>query len=250
MMVGPLHASAKPVLKNGCCVPASAPGADWGGNAAGLTFHVAPLHEPLSSTMDVLVVGGTGTIGSAVVDTLSPRHDVTAVGHTSGELQVDLADPESIDRLYDAVGPQDAVLSCAGEAAFGELLELTTDDFSRSLSNKLMGQVHLVRHGLNVVRDGGSFTLTSGVLSQEPMPGSAAISLVNAGVEGFVRAAALEAPRDIRVNVVSPPWVAETLDEMGEDPSDGLPAAAVAEAYRMSLEGDMTGETLDARALA
>lgn len=37
---------------------------------------------------------------------------------------------------------------------------------------------------------------------------------------------------------------------MGEDPSDGLPAAAVAEAYRTSLEGDMTGETLDARALA
>lgn len=197
--------------------------------------------------MDVLVVGGTGTIGSAVVDTISDQHDVTVAGHTSGEVTVDLADPESIERLYDTVGPQDAVLSCAGEAAFGELDELTDDDFSLSLSNKLMGQVNLVRHGLNAVRDAGVFTLTSGILSQEPMPGSAAISLVNAGVEGFVRAAALEAPRDIRVNVVSPPWVAETLDAMGEDPSDGLPAATVAEAYRATLEGDMTGETLDVR---
>jgi NAD(P)-dependent dehydrogenase (short-subunit alcohol dehydrogenase family) len=197
--------------------------------------------------MDVLVVGGTGTIGRAVVDTLADEHDVTVAGHTSGEVQVDLADSDSIAQLYDTAGPLDAVLSCAGEAAFGALDELSDDDFSLSLSNKLMGQVNLVRHGLDAVRDGGVFTLTSGVLSQEPMPGSAAISLVNAGVEGFVRAAALEAPRDIRVNVVSPPWVAETLEAMGEDPSDGLPAATVAEAYRASLEGDMTGETIDAR---
>jgi NAD(P)-dependent dehydrogenase (short-subunit alcohol dehydrogenase family) len=200
--------------------------------------------------MDILVVGGTGTIGSAVVGALSDQHDVTVAGHTSGEVQVDLAEPESIRQLYDTVGPQDAVLSCAGEAAFGALDELSDDDFQLSLSNKLMGQVNLVRHGLDAVRDGGGFTLTSGVLSQEPMPGSAAISLVNAGVEGFVRAAALEAPREIRVNVVSPPWVAETLEEMGEDPGRGLPAATVAEAYRKSLEGDMTGETIDARTVA
>jgi len=200
--------------------------------------------------MDALVVGGTGTIGSAVVDLLSPQHDVTVAGHTSGEVQVDLADPSSIDQLYSTVGPVDAVLCCAGEAAFGALDELDEEDFDVSLSNKLMGQVNLVRHGLDAVSDGGVFTLTSGVLSQEPMPGSAAISLVNAGVEGFVRAAALEAPRNIRVNVVSPPWVAETLEAMGEDPSDGFPAATVAEAYRASLEGEMTGKTIDARTVA
>ncbi|MFB6097561.1 MAG: short chain dehydrogenase [Salinibacter sp.] len=200
--------------------------------------------------MDVLVVGGTGTIGSAVVNTLSDRHNVTVAGHTSGEVQVDLAEPDSIAQLYDTVGAVDAVLSCAGEAAFGALDELDDEDFELSLSNKLMGQVNLVRHGLDVVRDGGVFTLTSGVLSQEPVPGSAAISLVNAGVEGFVRAAALEAPREIRVNVVSPPWVSETLEEMGEDPEAGLPAATVAKAYRKSLEGNMSGETIDARDVA
>ena len=200
--------------------------------------------------MHVLVVGGTGTIGSAVVDVLSEQHNVTVAGHTSGEVQVDLADSDSIDQLYDTVGPLDAVLSCAGEAAFGSLDELGDDDFALSLSNKLMGQVNLVRRGLDAVREGGVFTLTSGVLSQEPMPGSAAISLVNAGVEGFVRAAALEVPRDIRGNVVSPPWVAETLAAMGEDPEGGLPAATVAQAYRKSLTGDMTGETIDARTVA
>lgn len=200
--------------------------------------------------MNVLIVGGTGTIGTAVVDTLSDQHDVTVAGHTSGEVQVDLAEPDSIDRLYDAVRSLDAVVSCAGEAAFGALDELSDDDFALSLSNKLMGQVNLVRRGLDAVRDGGVFTLTSGVLSREPMPGSAAISLVNAGVEGFVRAAALEMPRECRVNVVSPPWVKETLEAMGEDFSPSLPAATVAEAYRTSLEGDMTGTVIDARTVA
>jgi len=193
--------------------------------------------------MSILVVGGTGTIGSAVVEALGDR-DVVAAGHTSGDVQVDLADPASIDALYRTVGAVDAVLSCAGEAAFGALDALSDEDFERSLSNKLMGQVNLVRRGLDAMADDGVFTLTSGVLSQEPVEGSAAISLVNAGLEGFVRAAALEAPRGIRVNVVSPPWVAETLEEMGADFSPSRPAATVAEAYLDSLQGTQTGATI------
>lgn len=199
--------------------------------------------------MSILVVGGTGTIGSAVVEELD-EYDVIVAGHTSGEVQVDLADPSSVEQLFQTVGPVDAVLSCAGEAAFGALDELADDDFDVSLSNKLMGQVNLVRRGLDAVADGGVFTLTSGVLAQEPIEGSAAISLVNAGLEGFVRAAALEMPRGIRINVVSPPWVDETLEAMGMDVPDSLPAATVAAAYRASLEGTQNGVTIDARDLA
>lgn len=200
--------------------------------------------------MKILVVGGTGTIGSAVVETLEGDHDVVVAGHTSGEVQVDLADSSSIAQLYETVGAVDAVVSCAGEAAFGALGELEDEDFDVSVSNKLMGQVNLVRRGLEAVEDDGVFTLTSGVLSQEPMAGSAAISMVNAGLEGFVRAAALEAPRGIRVNVVSPPWVEETLDELGMEGPEGLPAADVATAYRASIEGEQNGETIDAREVA
>jgi NAD(P)-dependent dehydrogenase (short-subunit alcohol dehydrogenase family) len=113
-----------------------------------------------------------------------------------------------------------------------------------------MGQVNLVRIGSRYGNDSGSFTLTSGVLARESMPGSAAISLVNSGLEGFVRAAALERPRNVRVNVVSPPWVSETLSAMGMDPSGGMPAAQVAKAYVQSVEGEGTGEVIDARTFA
>jgi NAD(P)-dependent dehydrogenase (short-subunit alcohol dehydrogenase family) len=201
--------------------------------------------------MDILLIGASGTIGSAIDDALSAKHNLVRVGRTSGDVHADLSDPDSIEALYDEVGSFDAVVSAAGNAAFNPLLDLSDDDFELSLSSKLMGQVNLVRYGLPHIRTEAnpSFTLVSGVLSQEPMPGSAAISMVNSGVEGFARAAALEAD-DVRVNVVSPPWVSETLEAMGEDPSDGLPAATVAEAFVDSVEGDMTGEVIDARKYA
>ncbi|GMV48590.1 short chain dehydrogenase [Nitrospirales bacterium NOB] len=197
--------------------------------------------------MRVIVIGGTGTIGSAVVSALAARHEVVTVGHRKGMHQVDLASPDSITALFKAVGTCDAVISTAGSAKFGSFDDLTYDDYFVGLKNKLMGQANLVRIGKAFVTNHGSFTLTSGVLSREPMKGSASISMVNAGLEGFVRAAALELPRGLRVNVVSPPWVTETLIARGMDPSIGIPADKVAHSYLASLEGTMTGQTIGPR---
>jgi NAD(P)-dependent dehydrogenase (short-subunit alcohol dehydrogenase family) len=66
-----------------------------------------------------------------------------------------------------------------------------------------------------------AITLTSGILSRKPMVGGAVVSLVNAGLEGFARAAALEVPQGIHVNVVSPPWVTEPNKALKMDPSPG-----------------------------
>ena len=196
--------------------------------------------------MKVLVVGATGTIGQAVVDALSARHEVVPVSHRQGALRVDIADKASIARLFEAAGRVDAVVCTAGAARFRPYASLSDEDFEFSLANKLMGQVNLVRTGASAVADGGSFTLSSGILSRSPMPGSAAVSLVNAALEGFARAAALELPRGIRINVVSPGWVTETLRALKMDPSTGTPAAVVARAYVRSVEGTDTGKVIDA----
>jgi len=195
--------------------------------------------------MRILVVGATGTIGRAVVAALSPRHDIVPVTRRHTAITADLARPDSIRALYQALGQVDAVVCAAGDAKFAPLDQLSDSDFQFSLNNKLLGQVNLVRYGFAHVRDGGSFTLTSGILARAPMPGSAAVSLVNSGLEGFTRAAALEAPRGIRVNVVSPPWVTETLQALGMDPSQGLPAASVARSYVESVEGKQSGVVLE-----
>ncbi len=200
--------------------------------------------------MKVMVIGATGTIGRAVVDKLSARHEIVKVGHKSGDYRVDIGSADSIKKLYEAIGPVDAVVSAAGLAKFAPLDQLTDEDFLLSVNNKLMGQVNLVRIGCRYVRDNGSFTVTSGVLSREPMKGSAAISLVNAGLDGFVRAATIELPRGMRVNAVSPVWVKETLKALGMDSATGMPAQQVALAYVESVEGTRNGEVLDARSFA
>ncbi len=199
--------------------------------------------------MRIIVVGATGTIGGAVMAALAGKgHDVLGVSSKSTPIAVDISDPRSIASFYARIGKVDALISAAGAARFKPFAQLTDEDFAFSLRNKLMGQVNLVRLGLDHVNDGGSFTLTSGVLARTPMPGSGVISLVNAGLEGFTRAAALEAPRRVRVNIVSPPWVTETLVKFGMDPSIGLPAETVARAYVDSVTGSQTGTVIDPRA--
>ena len=194
--------------------------------------------------MRILLVGASGTIGKAIAAALRPRHDLVEASRHKSHERVDLTDEDSIRYLYHRLGRLDAVIVAAGQAAFKPLRELTDQDFSFSLRSKLMGQVNLVRVGVSEVHDRGSFTLTSGILSQQPAPGSSAVSLANAGVEAFVRAAALELPRGLRINVVSPSWVSETLRAMGRDPAGGLPAADVAQSYVESVEGTQTGAVI------
>jgi NAD(P)-dependent dehydrogenase (short-subunit alcohol dehydrogenase family) len=195
--------------------------------------------------MRILIIGSTGTIGSKVVEALKDRHDILAA-HRGGQIAVDIDDADSIKRMFEGVGSVDAVVVTAGGAAFAPLEKLTDADFNLSLHSKLMGQVNVVRFGLQSVRSGGSFTLTSGVLASHPMQGSAAVSLANAGIEGFARAAALELSGRARVNVVSPGWISETLVAMGRDGSGGTPAAVVAKAYVRAVEGSETGAVIDA----
>lgn len=194
--------------------------------------------------MRILVVGASGTIGRAVVEALSHGNEVIRASSKTSPTKVDISNPNSIRGMYHSLGRVDHVVCCAGNAKFGPLDQLSDDDFRFCLDNKLMGQVNLVRYGFENVNDGGSFTLTSGVLAHMPMKGSGAISLVNAGLEGFARAAALEAPRRIRVNVVSPPWVTETLIAFKMDPKDGVPAAEVAKAYVKVVTGRDSGRTV------
>ncbi len=200
--------------------------------------------------MKVVVVGATGTIGKAVADALEKRgHEVTRASRKS-VVHVDIQDKGSLIALFVGRKDVDAVVCCAGGAGWGPLGNLSDDDFALSLSYKLMGQVNVVRVAKDKVKDGGSITVTSGILATKPMPGSAAVSLVNAGLEGFVRAAGLEMQRGVRVNVVSPPWVKESLRARKMDDSNGLAAEEVAKAYVAAIEGQANGQVLEATRFA
>ena len=198
--------------------------------------------------MKILVIGATGTIGKSV-STLFEEHGhiVIRAGHRNGDYTVDLGSKDSIRSLFEEIGQMDAVVSTAGAAKFAALKDLSDADFQLALNNKLMGQVNLVRVGSEHVNDNGSITLTSGILAHEPMPGSATISMANGALESFAMAAALELGPRIRVNVVSPAFVIETMEMMGMDSTHGISAADTAKAYLSAIRGSNNGDTLDIR---
>lgn len=194
--------------------------------------------------MKVIIIGGTGTIGSAVAKELSLRNEVIVVGNKRGELQCDITSESSIRQLFEKVGEFHAVVVAAGRAHFEDFHLMTSEKYQVGLNSKLMGQVNIVSIGCQYIQQKGSFTLTSGCLSHDPIRTGSSASMVNSAIEGFVRAAAIETPKGIRINVVSPTILRESLKDygpffLGFEPVD---ASRVALAYSKSVEGLQTGQ--------
>lgn len=195
--------------------------------------------------MKILLIGAHGTIGSAIDHELSPRHEIVRIGRKSGDFQVDISDSASIRKLFQQTGQFDALICAAGSVTFAPLGQMSEKDFVLGLQNKLMGQVNLLLIGREFANDCASFTFTSGVINREPIRTGSSAALVNAALDGFVKAAAIELPRGLRVNSVSPTVLEEAMDHYapffrGFKP---VPAAEVALAYAKSVEGLHTGQT-------
>jgi len=194
--------------------------------------------------MKVLIVGANGILGKAVAAELDARHEIVGASRSHGEVRVDLRDTASVEAMFRDVGPVDAVISAAGKVPFAPLGELTEAQYLEGLQDKLLGQIRLVCAGTPHVRDGGSFTLITGILTEQPILSGAVASTVNGAVEAFVRAAAIELPRGIRINVVSPNVLTEAMDAYapyfrGFEP---VSAARAAMAFSRSVEGRQTGQ--------
>jgi NAD(P)-dependent dehydrogenase (short-subunit alcohol dehydrogenase family) len=194
--------------------------------------------------MKIIVIGGTGTIGQAVVKELSQRHKIVSIGHQHGDAHVDISDKKSIEAMYKAIGKFDAVVATTGSVHFGALAEMTADSYAIGLNNKLMGQVNVVLLGLQHINDGGSFTLTSGILNHDPIRCGSSASMVNGALDGFVKGAAIEMPKGVRINVVSPNVLTESMGKYADYFRGFVPvdAAQVAFAYSKSVEGAQTGQ--------
>lgn len=193
--------------------------------------------------MKIIVLGGKGTIGSAVVKELSSRHEVLVAGRHDADLICDMTSEESIRKMYRKAGDFDALVVTAGSLHFEDFSMMTADKYLIGLNDKLMGQVNLVLIGSKLIRSSGSFTLTSGILSHDPIRTGSSGSMVNAAIDGFVKGAAIELPRQIRINAVSPTVVIESMGIYGDYFHGFEPVSAkrVALAYSKSVEGLQTG---------
>ena len=196
--------------------------------------------------MKIILVGAEGDIGSAVYAELFARHETIRVGRDSGDIHADIGDRSSIEAMYAQTGEIDAVICAAGTVHFGPLTEFTEDEFMLGLTNKVMGQVNLVLVGIDYVNDAGSFTLTSGVLDRDPIRLGANAATANGAIGGFVVGAAIEMPRGLRINVVSPGLLETSEERYGAyfPGHERVSSKRVGLAYAKSVEGPMTGSVI------
>jgi NAD(P)-dependent dehydrogenase (short-subunit alcohol dehydrogenase family) len=193
--------------------------------------------------MRILIIGGNGIIGKHLTNHLKKDHKVIVGGRHSGDVRVDISDSASILAMYKSLGKLEAVVCAAGEAKWDYFEKLSEEDYYIGLRSKLMGQVNLVRLGVEYVDKKGSFTLTTGILADDPVLMTTSAAMVNGGIHSFVKAAALEMPKQQRINVVSSGLVEDAVDKYesyfpGHNP---VPMTKVVNAYLRSILGKTNG---------
>ena len=196
--------------------------------------------------MKVVIIGSTGLIGKAIVALLTSKgHETVQVSRTT-QPSLALGNPTSINSFFKSLDEADAVICTAGRRADGisSLAGLSDEAIESAIREKLAGQVNLVRYGLVKVRPGGIFILTGGMSAYSSLPNLSVSAMVNTGLEGFVRHAAIEMQDGRRIVIVHPPPVREAVIQNGMDGTRFPNAATVAETYLNALEEKITGQPI------
>lgn len=177
-----------------------------------------------ASAAHAVVVGATGGIGSAIVDGLSAdgwvvhavgrrRAALEALTHAATVHECDIRVPAEVETVREAVSEQSrsigALVNAAGIVQRAVLEEASPTDVDEIIATNLVGVINTCRAFSGILRKGGSSIVNlSSTLSTQPVVGTSIYAATKGGVDAFSRALALElAPRQIRVNVVSPATV-------------------------------------------
>ncbi|MFO3688932.1 short chain dehydrogenase [Staphylococcus felis] len=196
--------------------------------------------------MKIVIIGATGTIGRKVTEKLeSNGHETIKIGSKTGDYQLDITSPKEIEEMYKNIPNIDAIVSVTGGATFKALDEMSIEENQVAVQSKLLGQINLVLIGQHYLNKNGSFTLTSGIMMDDPIKMGSSAAMANGGIVGFVTSAAIELQNGLRINNVSPNVVEEALGKYGEffKGFTAVPVDTVANAFVKSVEGAQTGQT-------
>jgi len=195
--------------------------------------------------MKIIIIGASGTIGRKVTEALEGKHIIITAGSKSGAFQLDITSPESIEAFFEKVGPFDALISTTGSGHFGPLASTSPADFKRGIESKLLGQINLVLIGQHYINAKGSFTLTSGILSEDPVVNGVNLGAINGGLNSFVIGAAIELQNGVRINAVSPGVVEDSPGFFEYFPGhEPVSMDKVVNAYVKSVLGAITGQVI------
>jgi len=195
----------------------------------------------------VIVIGASGKIGKAALSGLG-HHDVVSASNSGKgcDYQVDIGSEKSIRKLLEQVGSFDAIVNTVGVCEYADFTNMTEEQWMTTVLSKMMGQINLVRIGQEYIKDGGSFSLISGILSSKAIPMAIADATTSGAIDTFVKCVAYELPRGIRVNSINPTVIEEAWDVYGEmmPGFQAVPGKLVGKAFARSVDGFITGEVI------
>ncbi|HAU8296341.1 TPA: SDR family oxidoreductase [Vibrio vulnificus] len=206
-----------------------------------------------------VVLGGTSGIGAELAKQLESDHSIVHVA--SRQTGLDISDEKSVYHYFETIGAFDHLIVTAGSyAPAGKVVDVEITQAKYAFDTKFWGAVLAAKHGARYLKQGGSITLTSGMLSRKVVANTYVKAAINAAIEATTKVLAKElAP--IRVNAISPGLTkteaykgmnADDRDAMYQRTQSHLPVGKVGEAsdiamaYLFAIQNSyMTGTVID-----
>ncbi|HDZ3735788.1 TPA: SDR family oxidoreductase [Vibrio vulnificus] len=206
-----------------------------------------------------VVLGGTSGIGAELAKQLESDHTIVHVA--SRQTGLDISDEKSVYHYFENIGAFDHLIVTAGSyAPAGKVVDVEVTQAKYAFDTKFWGAVLAAKHGARYLKQGGSITLTSGMLSRKVVANTYVKAAINAAIEATTKVLAKElAP--IRVNAISPGLTkteaykgmnADDRDTMYQRTQSHLPVGKVGEAsdiamaYLFAIQNSyMTGTVID-----
>lgn len=206
-----------------------------------------------------VVIGGTSGIGAELAKQL--QNESTTVHVASRKTGLDISDEQSVYHYFESIGAFDHLIITAGSyAPSGKVVDVDLSQAKTAFDTKFWGSINATKQAARYIKQGGTITLTSGMLSRKVVTSTYVKTAVNAAIEAVTKVLAKElAP--IRVNAVSPGLTkteayqsmsVEDQNAMYQRTQRALPvgkvgqASDIADAYRLLINNTyMTGTVID-----